>query len=311
MLRATPTRLGSFVLERRLAFGTMAEVFLALGDGDGAHADAHGAVAVKVLLPHLEASDAHVAQFLNEARLACTLRHPNLARGLSYGQADGRHYLALEFVQGKDLGAVAERAWNRSSGLLPNVALQIVAAAADALHHAHGATPAVVHRDVCPQNVMLTYSGAVKVLDFGVAWISARGSDDPPFSKGAPSGRLVGTAAYCSPEQLLGDPLDARADVFGLGVLLHELLTGKRLFRRDSDHQTMLAVIEADVPKVSQLRPELAALDEAVLRALQRDPRRRFSTAGALAEALRALLSPEAPALAGVLAALYPEPPSA
>lgn len=272
--------------------------------------DTESPVALKLLLPHLCELTEHVRMFLDEARLVSSLRHENVVRAVAFGQAGHRYYFAMEYVPGRDLAAVAQRAWSSSAGLSPAVALLLIATAARGLHHAHrfeheGRPLCIVHRDVCPQNLMLCTSGAVKVLDFGVARVAGRHDDD------ASSGKIIGTAAYCAPEQLTGAPVDARADVFSLGVVLHELLTGRRLFRRDSEHRTMLAVIEDAIPQVSELRPGLRALDATLARALQREPDQRFDSAQAFGDALLSLLPSGALGLDGVMASLFPDAPSA
>lgn len=269
----------------------MAEIVVAEAMGRGGVAEP---VALKLLLPHLCEDEAHVGSFMDEARLTSTLSHPNLVRALEFGEHGGRPFLALEFVPGVDVGVLAQR----MAALPWEVAAQIVAAAGDGLHHAHDR--GVVHRDVSPGNVLVTPAGAVKVIDFGVAYCAARPGD------AATTGTVKGVVAYCSPEQLRGGAIDRRADVFALGVMLHELVTGKRLFRRASVAETMLAVLEAPTPAPTALSPELPqALDDITLRALARDAGERFQTAAELRTALLHVLPTRPRALSEVMAELF------
>jgi serine/threonine-protein kinase len=252
--------LGGHRVERVLGGGGSAEVLLA-------RSPSGETVAVKRLLPRLAGDPRAAELFALEAELTEALAHSGIARVLE------RHddYFVMEYLAGATL---AERAPRESSEVMA-----LGAAIAGVLAHVHAC--GVIHRDVCPDNVVVTASGRVVLLDFGVAHkLGDRRS--------LPSGLALGTAAYVAPEQLLGAPLDGRADVFSLAALLWELVTGRRLFRRVTDAATLLAVAEAPVPRSSELAagaPE--AFIRVIERALERDPNQR-PTAADLARALTA-----------------------
>jgi len=262
----SPRRIGPYTLLGRIAFGSMSEVLLA------ERPEAPGQrFALKLLLPHLADSEEHARLFRDEAELGARLDHPNIARVMDHGEVDGRAYFVMEHVRGPNLASLAE---TRSSPLPVDLVLGIGRACAAALDFAHRA--GVIHHDVNPENILLGADGAVKLIDFGVA----RGA-------GEGDGALRGKVAYSAPEALAAGEVDARADVFSLGVVLHELVTGARLFLRDSQPLTLLAVADAPIPRVSTLRSDVpAALDDALARALERDLERRWASAAELGEAL-------------------------
>ncbi|HOU90811.1 MAG TPA: serine/threonine-protein kinase [Polyangiaceae bacterium] len=264
----------------RIALGSTAEIVLAeVCDPAGRPRQ----VVLKWLLPHLLDDALAAARLHHEGRLLSRLSHPNLVGFRGAGVHQGRPFVALEPVGGATLEAWLTAAL--AGVRLPfEVVVALVADVAEGLAHAHAATAdgaplRVVHRDLCPRNVIVRPDGRVKLLDFGLAasvWA-------PPTQPGA----LVGTPAYAAPEQVRGLDCDGRADVFALGVLLHELTTGRRLFRRPGVAATSLAVLEASIPRPRTLRADLPAdLEAAVMQALQRDPTRRCPSARALARSL-------------------------
>jgi serine/threonine protein kinase len=245
-------------------------------------------VALKVILPHLADSAQLREMFLNEARIAAKLEHPNIVVTYELGEFEGKYFIAMEYLPGEDFSAIV----TRCQGAL-RVPIEIASAlaqqAAQGLHYAHDARDqqgrpiGLVHRDVNLRNIFLTYHGAVKLLDFGVV----RGREGQRTVPGAFKGKY----GYCAPEQLDGGQVDRRTDVFCLGIVLWELLTGTPLFDGGSDAKTIDAVRSRRVEAPSVLRPEIPpALDEIVLRALQRDPARRFQSAHDLSEELDAFL---------------------
>lgn len=237
-------------------------------------------VAIKCLLPHWCRDRDHVRQFLAEAQLTSVLRHPNLVHGLGFGVASGRYYLAMRVAPGTALSNLMRQAGEQGSTVPSAVALAIVSTVAAAIAHAHE-TRGVIHRDLSPANILVDATGAVTVIDFGVAHCAENASGS------ARSDRALGTLAYAAPEVLEGRVADGRADVFSLGVMLYELLAGRRLFRRDSDASTLLAVTEAPVPPLHEYRPKLSrAIDQAMLSALERAPGRRTGSALELAHTL-------------------------
>lgn len=271
------TQLGRYTIVRRIGSGGMAELYLARARGIGGF---DKLLALKLVLPHVADDPEFVAMFLDEARLAATLDHANIAHVVDIGRVGNDHFYAMEYVHGLDLRAICKAA----GGPLPiEVALTIVLGVAAGLHHAHercgadGRPLGVVHRDVSPSNVLVTYDGVVKIVDFGIARAEAR-------SKATQAGVVKGKRGYMSPEQCRGDGIDRRSDVFGLGILLWELTVGARLFAGDSDYAVMSKIVFGMVPDPRQLVPTYPpALAEITMRALQRDADDRPATAQALA----------------------------
>lgn len=277
-----PTPFGRYLLLERVDVGGMAEVFVArVREGQGAGR----LLAVKRLLPHLCEDPAMVALFLDEARIAIQLHHASLAAVEDLGRQGSSYYIAMEWVPGKDLRAVQAALRPAGRRMPVELAALVGVRVLEGLAHAHGARGedgaplGVVHRDVSPQNVLLSFAGEVKLLDFGIARAAWR--------QGEP-GALRGKLAYLSPEQAAGGAADARSDLFAAGAVLHELLGGERLFRAPSEPLLLERVRAAEVEPPSRRNPEVPPeLDQLVLRALARDPRDRPAGAGALAGALR------------------------
>jgi serine/threonine protein kinase len=218
------------------------------------------------------------------------LDHPNIVRIFEVGEVGESVYLAMEYVHGEDLRSVERAAKLRGERLPLAMATRIVAAAAAGLEHAHAlrgpndAPLNLVHRDVSPQNILVGFAGEVKLIDFGVA--KAAGLGQPTVT-----GVLKGKCAYMSPEQAAGDAMDARSDVFSLGVVWWELLTGRRLFKGSSDQMTMRLVLGCQVPPPSRLNPDLpVGVDEIAARVLTRQPKDRYPTAGRFRSALESFL---------------------
>ncbi|EAU68369.1 serine/threonine-protein kinase Pkn6 [Stigmatella aurantiaca DW4/3-1] len=285
----------------------MGQVFLARERGG-----VERLVVLKLILPHLAEDDEFLTMFLEEARLVGRLRHPNLVTILELSEIEGRHCLAMEFVQGDDLRRLDKQARLKGQLLPPGVVLRIVSEAAAGLDYAHQARDAqgqplkLVHRDVSPQNILVGFDGGVKIIDFGVA--KAAGS-----SQQTATGVLKGKYPYMSPEQASGQAIDGRSDQFALGVVMWELLTGKRLFKGESDLMTLRLVKDCQVPYPSQLNPKLPpGLDEVVMRALESNPQKRFPDCGAFRLALedyiiQMRLSASSAHLAAYLRGLYAE----
>ncbi|MBK7865022.1 MAG: serine/threonine protein kinase [Archangiaceae bacterium] len=261
----------------------MAELFLARITGE---AGFEKTCVVKRVLPHLAASSEFVEMFLDEARTAARLDHPGIVQIFDLGREGDDYFIAMEYLAGEDLFAVFNRAAELGEPVPVEIALRLIASAAEALHSAHthrrddGTELGIVHRDISLSNLMLTYRGAVKVLDFGIARAADRVQRTSP-------GRVRGKVGYMSPEQTLGQSLDRRTDVWALGVCLYELLTSERLFPGRAFEEVAARIRTVDVPPPSLRRRDVpAAVDTAVLRALARDPEARFSTAQQLAEEL-------------------------
>lgn len=274
----TSTFYGRYELLRKLAAGGMAEIYLARHWGEGGF---FRDVVIKRLFANLAEHPSTLRMFQTEARLLAHLSHPNIPQAFDLGLAEGTWFLAMEFVDGMNVADVW-RSGVRNRQVMPlHVTLGIALQVCEALHHAHeacdkaGRPLRIVHRDVTPQNVMLTRDGVAKLMDFGVAKTDARADTEV--------GTVKGTFSYMAPEQVRGRGVDRRADVFALGVILYELTTGARLFR-GTDVQVMTQIVEQDAPAPSTRMPEYPAdLEEIVLAALRRDPRGRIASAADLA----------------------------
>ncbi len=276
---AAPPRQGRFELLRRLGVGGMGEVWIARAPGEPL-------IAIKRMLPHLLHDPRAAQMFLDEARIASQLDHPNVVRILEVDHDEEVQWFAMELVLGENLAKLGERARKKKRPIAAAIAARVIGEAAEGVHHAHTRTDArgrplgIIHRDVTPPNIMVTDGGQVKVLDFGIAKAFDRVARTE-------AGAFKGKVEYLSPEQILGAELDQRIDIFALGAVLFELLTGKKLFARASMVATLAAITECRVPRPSKIAPDVPPeLDEIVLRALARDREQRYATAGQLAEAL-------------------------
>jgi serine/threonine-protein kinase len=277
---APGTRVGRYELVRRLAVGGMAELYLARQPGIGGF---QKLVALKRILPQFAVSSDFVAMFLDEARLAATIHHANVAQVYDLGRDEHGLYFTMEYVHGEDVRAIVNAAIRREGEVPLSVAIAIAAGAAAGLHAAHelcddhGTLVGLVHRDVSPSNVLVSYGGCVKLIDFGVAKAAGRQQETR-------AGTLKGKIAYMSPEQCAGRPVDRRSDVFALGVILFEMTTGTRLFTTDGgDYALIKKIVEEDAPLPSSRREAYPLeLEGIVMRALRRDPAERYPSAQAM-----------------------------
>ena len=276
---------GRFEILGRIARGGMAEVYLAR-EWDESGKARH--LVVKRVLPEMEGQPELLQMFLDEGVIATRLYHDNICHVYECGEVDGKTFMALEWVWGPSMQDVIGRAADRG-GVVPwPVAVKIVAQVASALHYVHHAKGVnarplnIVHRDVSPHNVIISWTGAVKLLDFGIAKTTHEAST---------GGGAVGKYAYMSPEQAQSQRVDPRSDIFSLGICLYEILTGRALYDRDTLLDTLSAVVREPVPSVKAQRPELPdALEHVVKRALAKDPGQRFQSAGELRAALEQIL---------------------
>jgi len=305
-------RLGRYTLERKLAIGGMAEVFLARQSGPEGF---EKICVVKRMLPGLSGDPSFVRMFLDEARLAAQLNHPNIAQIYDFGEVSGTYYLAMEYVPGTNLRAIVKANQKRGTYLPVPVAARIVSQAALALDYAHGATTAdgaplgLVHRDVSPQNILLGTAGTVKVIDFGVAKASTA-------THHTRTGLIKGKYAYMSPEQIRAQPLDRRSDIYALGLVLYELLASARAIQGTSDVQIMEAAIRMSFEPIERRRPDLPeGIAQVVRRALQKDRDSRYATAQDMSEALERFITQQGEVVTGAdlikLLADVQEPPRA
>jgi serine/threonine-protein kinase len=261
----------------------MARIYIARSTGIGSF-ERH--VVLKMILPERAQDETSVQMFLDEARLAASLNHQNVAQVFEVGVEEGIHFLAMEYVHGQDLRALLARAGQSGTRVPLELALTVVAGAAAGLEHAHerrnvdGTPMGIVHRDVSPSNIMIGYDGAVKLLDFGIAKATSRSIETQ-------SGIIKGKFAYMAPEQCRGRDVDRRSDVFSLGIILYEVTTQHRCFRADSDFDTMHRIVTGDVVRPSRLvQGYPQPLEAIVMRALAVDAGHRYQTAGLLLEAL-------------------------
>ncbi len=273
-------RFGRYTLVRQLAIGGMAEIYLARIEGIGAFAKQ---VVLKRILAQYASSSDFVEMFLHEARLAAGLQHPNIVQVFDIGEIDGNYFFTMEYVQGYDLRAVLKATRARAEQLPLAQAIAYVSEAAAGLHHAHeqlddqGRPLGIVHRDVSPSNIMVSIDGAVKVADFGIAKAASQTIETR-------TGTLKGKISYMSPEQCRGDDLDRRSDVFALGIVLHELITGRRVFHAENDYAILRKIVEQDAPTLASVGPGEypAELERILAKALARDRDQRYATAQAL-----------------------------
>lgn len=285
---ARPTYLlGRYRVVDELGIGGMASVHLARMDGPGGF---QKWVAIKRIHPHLVEDDQFVDMFLDEARIAAGINHANVAQVFDLGKDDNTYWIAMEYLHGEPLREVIRRGEERGTRFTPALAARICADAAEGLHAAHelrgknGQLLGLVHRDVTPHNLFLTYDGYTKVVDFGIAKVADRLSSTR-------AGTLKGKLAYMSPEQVRGAELDRTTDIFALGVVLWETTTNQRLFRMDTDLDTLEKVQACVVPPPSTLVPGYPKeLETIVLKALAKQKEQRYQTAREFSRALQGYL---------------------
>jgi len=280
-----PRRMGRYELLFRIASGGMAEVYAARVVGE---AGFEKLVAVKRMLPTLAEDEEFVAMFLDEARVAANISNAHVVQTLDLGRdSTGALYIVMDLVVGVTLSRIFKEAAKVRRAVPVGMAVELLAQAASGLHAAHEATTPVgeplhiVHRDVSPQNILVGVDGRARITDFGVARAVARATQTQ-------AGRIKGKFAYCSPEQLRGESVDRRADVFALGVVTWETFAGQRLFVADHPLAIMERVQNMPILPVSQVRGRVPEAISAVIgRALERDPDARFPTTGEFGTALR------------------------
>jgi eukaryotic-like serine/threonine-protein kinase len=280
-----PVPFGRYFLLGMIARGGMAEVYRARPQ-----VGPRRLLAIKVMRPQLAREARFVDMFHREGKLALLLQNRCIVEALELGQHEGRHFITMEYIGGRDLTQVLRRCQETAQRIPVPHAVYIAARIAEGLHFAHtligpdGRPLNIVNRDVSPSNVRLSYDGDVKLLDFGIAQALVKFTSE--------IGILKGKFSYMSPEQIRGMPLDARTDVFSAGIILHEMLTTEKLFRGDTEFALMEKVRKAEVPAPSDFNRRVTPeLDAIVLRALSRDVADRYQTAAQFAAALDALIS--------------------
>ncbi|MBI2897232.1 MAG: serine/threonine protein kinase [Deltaproteobacteria bacterium] len=288
---ALPKRFGKYTLIKKLATGGMAELFLAL------HRSVAGfekLIVIKRILPTLSADQGFVDMFLAEARIAATLNHPNIVQIFDLGSVDDRYFIAMEFIHGEDLRSIVRAMRKLGTHEFPiEHALSIGLGLLAGLGYAHekknfeGEPLHMVHRDISPQNILVTFTGDVKVVDFGIAKTGVKKEDTK-------AGQLKGKVPYMSPEQCRGESLDARSDVFSAGIILYELTTNKRLFRSQSEFHTLRMIVEGTYPVPTSIRPGYpAALETIVMKALEKDRDKRYQSARVFQEDVETFIREE------------------
>ncbi len=284
------THLGSYQIIRKLARGGMAELFLARTLGKQSF---EKIVALKQILPKYAESQRYVNLFLDEARLAANLNHANIVQVYDIGMEAGNYFFAMEYIHGQDVRTILHRAWRDAEKLPIKFAVQIAMQVGAALHYAHekrrpdGQIMGIVHRDVSPSNVLVSYDGAVKLVDFGVAKAATS-------TNKTRTGTLKGKIAYMSPEQARGMPLDRRSDVFSLGIVLWEMVTTQRLFRGENDLQTLQLIINEKPKRPTEFQPACSEeLERIIMKALAQTIDERYQTADELVADLEKLEAAE------------------
>jgi serine/threonine protein kinase len=301
-------QLGKYVLLDRIKVGGMAEIWRGYSSGPGGFLKK---AAIKVVLPCYSEDAEFIQMFMDEAVIASRLTHANIAQIYDFDVADGTPYLAMEYVEGKDLHSILEQASERGEPLPWPLACAIAMEVAKGLYYVHtrrdASRPlAIIHRDISPRNIMISNAGEVKIVDFGIARSAGR-------STITQAGEVKGKCAYMSPEQALGRMVDPRTDIFSLGVVLFEMLTGKRLFGGGTQAETLTRLLKAQIPPLEELNPKIPeAISQVVLKTLQREPSNRFPTMLAFYDILSQELFaaseyPGSPQLAWYIRELFPD----
>jgi serine/threonine-protein kinase len=282
-------RLGKYELLALIAVGGTAEIYLARIGGE---AGFEKYLVVKCLLEHLADDQEFVRMFLDEARVGAQLDHSNIVQTLELGKHRERYYMVMEYLAGMSVAQLARKTQERGvcGGLIPtSLVLGLAAQACAGLHYAHerkieGKQLNLVHRDISPQNLVVTYEGMLKIVDFGIAKSDVREAHTR-------TGTIKGKFAYMSPEQCLAKGVDRRTDIFALGTLCHELLTGRRLFKRQNTYDTYQAIISGGVPTPSSINPAIPKeIDAVIMKALAYEREDRYPTAQDFGEALLTVL---------------------
>ena len=277
-------RIGPYLLHKKVATGGMAELFLS----DYVREDGfRRRVAVKRILPHLAQNPDFIRMFTREARLAALLHHPNVIQVFDYGKIGNAYFIAMEYIDGKDLGEIL---WALKQGLPLDHAIYIISEICKGLDYSHSKRDDktrepldIVHRDITPQNLLISYQGEVKISDFGIS----KARSEPSFTQ---AGVIKGKLSYLSTEQALGEPVDCRADIYALGLVFHETLTGKRVFQFASDLEAIRAIPKMEIEPLINARPEVPEeLNRIVMKCLERNKDLRYQSASELHADLVAL----------------------
>ena len=270
-------RIGPYLLHQKVARGGMAELFLA----DYVRRDGFKRkVAIKRILPHLAGNPNFIKMFTREARVAALLQHPNIVQIFDYGKIKNAYFIAMEYIDGKNLGEILTAL---KQGLPIDKAVFIISRICKGLDYSHtkrdentGEPFHIVHRDISPQNLLISYQGEVKISDFGIS----KARSEPSLTQ---AGVVKGKMAYLSPEQALGEPIDHRADIYALGLVFHETLTGKRVYRFSSDIEAIRTIPKMDIEPVKNSVPDVPEeLNRIVMKCLEKQKELRYQSSSAL-----------------------------
>ena len=266
-------KFGKYILLDKIATGGMAEIWLAKQTGVEGF---EKLVVIKKILPHFTHDKEFVTMFLDEARIAAKLNHPNIVQIYDLGKEQNTYYIAMEYISGDDIRGILQTSIKQGKFLPLQFAVRIISQAAAGLHYAHtltdmyGTPMNIVHRDISPQNILVTYTGTTKIVDFGIAKAATQ-------SQETRAGTLKGKFAYMSPEQALGKKLDGRSDLFALGIVLYEITVGKRLFKSDSELKTLRMITEEPITPPIEVNPKYPKkLNDIIMKALERDRDKRY-----------------------------------
>jgi hypothetical protein len=269
-------RIGPYLLQQKVARGGMAELFLA----DYVRRDGfRRKVAVKRILPHLAGNKDFIKMFTREARLAALLQHPNIVQIFDYGKIENAYFIAMEYIDGKNLGEILVA---RNQGLAVDQTVFIILQICKGLDYSHskrdekGDAIHIVHRDISPQNMLVSYQGEVKISDFGIS----KARSEPSLTQ---AGVVKGKMAYLSPEQALGEPINQQADLYALGLVFYETLTGRRVYKFSSDVEAIRTIPNKEIDPLIQSIPDLPEeINRIVMKCLEKDKARRYKNASAL-----------------------------
>ena len=276
-MKFVPQKFGKFTLLDKIASGGMAEIFMAQTLGPGGF---EKIVVLKRILPSFSGHQEFISMFIEEAKITSQLTHSNIVQIHEFGEIDNTYYLSMEFVDGKNLRQLLSRCEDLKHPMPLEHAVFIINKICEGLDYAHRFQDKkaqeslhIIHRDVSPQNILVSYEGEIKLIDFGIAKIKAHEGRTK-------SGVLKGKFSYMSPEQASGEPMDQRSDIFSVGIILFELLTRQRLFAGPNDAATLKKIQEAKIPAPSLFNPDVPfELEEIVFKALMKDPTKRYQTA--------------------------------
>jgi len=285
---SNPILSGKYALVRKIASGGMAEVYLAKQLGLQGF---EKLVVIKRILPHLSSNQTYVKMFLSEARTAANLHHSNIVHTFEVAEDSGVYYMVMEFLYGQDLRSLIKRLNKKKEKLPLEIAIGLIIEACSGLNYVHtkadlsGKHLGIVHRDVSPHNLIITYDGEIKLVDFGIAKVLENESETH-------SGVLKGKYAYMSPEQVKGEKLTNKTDLFSLGIILYEISTGERLFKKESQIQTLNSVSLCEIKLPSEINSEYPkCLENIILKSLAKDPESRFENCLEFRSALESCLA--------------------